>query len=97
MSSDASPQDNRWHLDKKVPITLIVLFVTNIACSIWIARGMVADAEDTKRRVVALEAARTSEHVSERLAVVETQVADTRAATLRIEAYVQRLLERREK
>ena len=88
-------QENGWHLDKKVPIGLIVALLVHLAGSVWFASAMVSENRDTTRRVGALEQARSTERVSERLAVVESQTADTKAATLRIEANVQKLVERR--
>lgn len=87
--------DAAWHLDKKVPIALIVALAVHLGGSIWFFRGLVADLQETQKRVTALETVRVGERVSERLAVVESQISDTKAVTLRIEANVQRLVERR--
>jgi hypothetical protein len=86
---------DHWHLDKKVPIMLIIALAGHLGGSIWFFRGMVAELHETQRRVTVLESARLAERVSERLAVVEAQVADTKAATLRVEANVQKLVERK--
>ena len=83
-----------WHLDKKVPIVLIVVLIGHLSGSVWFFRGVVSDQQDTNRRVVALETAKIAERGSERLAVVESQVADIKASTLRTEANVQKLVER---
>jgi hypothetical protein len=88
-------QEDQWHLDKRVPISLIVALAVHLGGSVWFFRGLLADQQTTERRVTSLEQARTAERVSERLAVVESQVSDTRAATLRIEAHVRQLVERR--
>lgn len=92
----------RWHVSKAVPVTLIVGLLANTMLGVWMARGLVADLHetrrdvaDTTRRVTALESIRSTERVSERLAVVESQVTDTKAAILRVEANVQKLVERR--
>ena len=87
-------QAESWHLDKKVPVALIVVLTMHLAGSIWFFRGMVADSAETQRRVSALEAAKLTERSSERMAVVESQVSDIKAATLRIEATVQKIVER---
>lgn len=84
-----------WHLDKKVPIVMIMALGIHLGGSVWFFRGLVAELEETRRRVGALELARASERVSERLAVVEAQTSDVKATTLRIEANVQRLVERK--
>ena len=85
----------RWHITKAVPVSLLVALFLQFVGGVWVARGLVADLQETSRRVTALETSRASEKVSERLAVVEGQVSDTRAATLRIEADVRKLVERR--
>jgi len=85
----------RWHITKAVPVSLLVALLLQFVGGVWIARGFLGDLQETSRRVTALEIARASEKVSERLAVVEGQVSDTRAATLRIEADVRKLVERR--
>ena len=33
-------EDTHWHLDKKVPITLIVTILVHLGVSIWWARGL---------------------------------------------------------
>jgi len=90
-----SPLAEHWHLDKKVPIALILTLVLHLGGSVWFFRGMLADLHETQRRVAALEGARTNEKVSERMAVLESSVKDTKETTLRIEADVKKLLERR--
>lgn len=88
------PTKEQWHLDKKVPIALILVAVGHLGGSVWFFRGIVADVQTTQSRVSALEQAKTTERTGERLAVVESQVSDIKAATLRVEANVQKLVER---
>ena len=95
MRTDAASEIERWHITKAVPVSLLVALLLQFFGGVWIARGLVADLQETSRRVTALETARISERVSERLSVVENQVSDTRAATLRIEADVRKLVERK--
>lgn len=102
MTPHPSHQAESWHLDKKVPIALIVMLALHLGGSVWFFRGVVADGAETQRRVAALEQAKARERSSERLAVVESQVndikqqgAETKAAVLRVEAYLQRLADRR--
>lgn len=84
----------RWHLDKNIPVAMIAVIVGHLGGSVWFFRGVVADLQETQRRVAVLETAKTSERGSERLAVVESQVSDIKAATLRVESNVQKLVER---
>ena len=88
----------QWHLSKSVPVTLIGAMVCQLLIAGWMARGLVAEMQETRReaqetirRVVVLEQARNPE----RLAVVESRTATTEAAVLRVEADVKRLLERK--
>jgi hypothetical protein len=90
----AAPPKEQWHLDKKVPITLILVAFGHLAGSVWFFRGVVSDVQNTRDRVQLLEQAKTSERIGERLSVVESQVSDIKAVTLRVEANVQKLVER---
>lgn len=91
----AGPQPaEHWHLDKKVPITLILVAIGHLAGSVWFFRGIVSDVQTTQSRVLVLEQAKTSERTGERLAVVESQISDIKAVTLRVEVNVQKLVER---
>lgn len=94
--SPSAPRE-QWHLDKKVPITLILVAFGHLGGSVWFFRGIVADIQNTQSRVVALENAKATERTGERLAVVESQVTDIKAATLSVEANVQKLVERNQK
>lgn len=89
-----APSREQWHLDKKVPIALILVAFGHLGGSVWFFRGIVADIQNTQDRVQTLENAKTAERTGERLAVVESQVSDIKAATLRVEANVQKLVER---
>ncbi len=95
----------RWHLSKSVSITLIVGMALQFVVGVWMARGALSEiheeinytrleGQESKRRIEALEQARSTEKVSERLAVVESRVANTEAATLRIESDVKTLVRR---
>ncbi len=109
MNTNTKPGDlsgprekERWHLTKAVPITLIVGMLTQLVVGVWLVRGLVAELHETRRegletqrRVTALEQARQSERLSERLGVVESRTTSTEAAVLRVESDVKKLLERR--
>ena len=84
-----------WHLDKRVPITLILALLGHLVGSVWFFRGLVSEMEETRRRVASLEVARVNERVSERMAVMESQLTDTRAAALRMEVDVRKLVDRK--
>lgn len=78
--------DNRWHLDKRVPIALIVtLLAQALAFGLWLG-GIERAQREQERRLSLLEAQR----ISERLASVEAQLADVKALVLRIDARLER-------
>lgn len=49
-------RDNAWHLDKRVPIALILAIFMQAAVTIWWAAGLSGDVRDMQRRVIVLEA-----------------------------------------
>ena len=71
MTDDTS---QAWHLDKRVPIAIIVSLLIQSAAIIWWARGLEAAVTSQDSRLAALEKARDNDHVSERLAVLEVRV-----------------------
>jgi hypothetical protein len=71
-----------WHLDKSVPIGLIAAILLQTAAAIWWSATISA-------RVDSLEAvALDNKTTGPRLAVLESQLADIKAALLRIEARI---------
>lgn len=70
-----------WHLKKEVPIGLIGALLMQSATIIWWARGQEARDADMDRRVSVLEKAKETDHVSERLAVLETKIAQVLVIT----------------
>ena len=87
-------QETGWHLDKRVPVGIIFGLLAHFAGTVWLASAVFSESAETKRRVASLEQARASDRVAERLAVLESQGQDTRAAVLRMESSVQKLVER---
>ncbi|WP_303982377.1 hypothetical protein [Dongia mobilis] len=66
-------EDAAWHLDKKVPVALILAIVIQTATAIWWASGV-------DQRLAGLEvAAPDNRKAWEKLAVVESQVTGMRA------------------
>lgn len=80
-----------WHLDKKVPISIIVSLLLQCAALIWWANGITKDSEDHSRRLAQIE----SQRASERLAALESQMIDSRGSLSRIEGKLDRLIETR--
>jgi hypothetical protein len=76
------PPGQPWHLDKSVPIGLIAAIVLQTAGAIWWSATISA-------RVDSLEAvALDNKSTGSRLAVLESQLTDIKAALLRIEARI---------
>ncbi len=82
--------DTGWHLDKKVPIALIIAIIVQTAVAVaFIARldSRVSHLEEADSRAA-------DENVSERLAVVESQLVGVGDTTDRIERKVDSLIDR---
>ena len=85
MSDNKTP----WHLDRKVPIGIII-------AGLITAGSMVAANRDMENKIATHEKALAiieAQRVSERLVALETQMLDVRASLLRIEAQLNRLVE----
>jgi hypothetical protein len=74
-----------WTLDKRVPISLLLGLLLQSATIVWWARGQQEVSSQHSRRLDALESQRQTDRVSERLAVIEYQLGELRAAQLRVE------------
>ncbi len=85
--------DNHWHLDKKVPLAMIFAMVVQFATAMYFIASVKAQGDESVRRISILE----SQKVSERLAGLEAQVTATNALLLRVDATMQRLIERQPK
>jgi len=76
------PPRQPWHLDRSVPIGLIAAILLQTAAAIWWSATISA-------RVDSLESvALDNKTTGPRLAVLESQLADIKAALLRIEARI---------
>ncbi len=87
-----SPERERWHVGKEVPLAMIVGMITQTAAAIWWARGQVATDEALGQRVSALERERDAIRSAERMAVIEASIADIRRSNERLELLVQQAL-----
>lgn len=86
----ATSDDNHWHLDKKVPLALIFIMAVQFATAMYFITTVKNQGDENARRIAILE----SQKISERLAGLEAQVASTNALLLRVDATMQRLIER---
>lgn len=72
-------EKEQWHLDKKVPIALIITIAIQTAAAIWWAASVNGDVEDQERRITMLEsngvkATSDDQRTMERLTRIETQI-----------------------
>jgi hypothetical protein len=89
--TDAADDDNRWHLDKKVPIALITALTAQAVGGVWMAGQLAQRQDDQERRLSTIE----RHNVSGRISVLESQVNDVRDGVRRIDGKLDRLLEGR--
>lgn len=73
---NGTPDDRRWHLDRRVPIALIVTLLIQAAAALWWARG----AED---RIFKLEAETAG--LVQSLATATDRLTELRERVIRIE------------
>lgn len=86
----SDPADNHWHLDKKVPITLIVVLLVQFAGGIWYAGRSTQRQDEHERRINTIE----QQNVSGRLGSVEGQLHDVKAGVSKINDKLDRIIER---
>lgn len=85
----AEQDDNRWKLDKHIPVAVIFTIVVQGAAGVWWVSGLDHSVQDHERRLVIQEAAK----ISERMAVVEVQMREGREQQNEISHKLDRLLE----
>lgn len=90
-------EKQQWHLDKKVPVSIIVVIVLQIIAGAWSIATVTATLNETVRRVEVLEADRNANRLdslrtSDRLARIEERLEGQNAILKRIE----RLLDKRD-
>jgi hypothetical protein len=74
------PQSDAWHLDKRVPIALVLSLAAQTIGIVWSAASMSGRVDDHGRRIVSLESAdqriaAEAARVSETLARVDERLA----------------------
>lgn len=85
----AEQDDNRWKLDKHIPVAVIFTIVVQGVAGVWWVSGLNHSVQDHERRLVIQEAAK----ISERMAVVEVQMREGREQQNEISHKLDRLLE----
>lgn len=86
-------EDNRWHLDKKVPIALLIALVVQFAGMVMFVGAVKSQGDENTRRINVLEA----QKVGERLSALEAQIVDAKALLVRIDERMTRRDERSQK
>lgn len=81
--SNASPsnrrrEEDRWKLDKHVPIAIILAILAQGTMGIWWVSGLQHSVQDHEKRLAVYEATK----ISERMAVVESQITASRELQL---------------
>ena len=81
-----------WHLDKKVPITLLMVLIAQFGGMAMYVGGLKSQSDDNTRRIATLEV--QIQKIPERLASLEAQMTGTRSTLDRIELKLDRINER---
>lgn len=94
-TAPANDSKEHWHLDKKVPITLLMVLIAQFGGMAMYVAGLKNQSDENTRRITTLEV--QIQKIPERLASLEAQMTDTRSTLNRIESKVDRLNERTSK
>lgn len=89
------PASQGWHLDRRIPITLLAAILLQAMALAWAASAAFAQIGDNERRIEALEASRSVDRavqgqISERLARIEERSAQQTALLADIKAALDR-------
>lgn len=95
VNSQDRRSDNRWQLDRHIPVAVIVMLLFQTGAGIWYARGLdatvmqaVRDNDKQDRRIEVLEAARLAGATTEaRLVSIENEVRMMRMAVEGLDAH----------
>jgi hypothetical protein len=79
-----------WHLDKRVPIALIVAMVGQFGAAMAYISAIAQRTSEHDRRLTVIEAQR----IGERLAGLEAQMQDAKSLLLRIDGRLERIQSR---
>jgi Tfp pilus assembly protein PilO len=83
--------DSRWRIDKHIPVPMLVALLIQTFVVVWMVSSKLTEQTERlgtyDRRISAIEAYR----LSERVAVMESQMSDIRALLLRVDAKLETL------
>lgn len=89
MADNRREEEDRWKLDKHIPVAVIFTIVVQGIAGVWWVSGLQHSVQDHERRLVAQEAAK----IAERMAVVEVQMRDNRELQLEMNRKLDRLVD----
>ncbi len=89
MNDESHHEQERWRVDKHIPVALILTLIGQGAGIIWWGSSMQHAIQDHERRIVAQETTKTSE----RMAVVESQIKASRELQIEMNQKLDRLLD----
>ena len=91
MSDQTQPgEENRWRIDKHIPLALVYLLIAQFLGATWMAAQVLGKIDSQEKRISVIE----NQRVSERLVTLESQMGDTKSLVQRVDANLQRLIER---
>lgn len=90
MSESTQQNQEPWHLDRRVPVVLILGMVVQAAGFVWWASSVNSQVQDHGRRIVVMEAADTrmtqeAQRLSEQIARMDERLISQTAILRRIE------------
>ena len=88
---DEKDEDQKWKLDRHIPLALIFTILGQFAYMVWWISGTQNQMQDHEKRIVAQE----SSKVAERMAVVEVQIRASRELQIEMNQKLDRLLDYR--
>jgi hypothetical protein len=80
--------ENRWQIDKHIPVAFILAFLVQGVAAVWWFSGLQYKLQDHERRITNTETTR----ISERMAVVEAQLRDSREIQLEMNRKLDKLV-----
>jgi hypothetical protein len=80
--------ENRWQLDKHIPVAFIFAFTVQGVAAVWWFSGLQYRLQDHERRISITETTR----ISERVAVMEAQLRDSREIQLEMNRKLDKLV-----
>lgn len=87
---DSDTTDRHWHIDRKVPLTLVYLLLAQFIGGVIFASNLLNQISNQEKRISFIE----NQRVSERLGTLESQMVGTKALLQRMDTNLLRLVER---